>query len=62
MVVQVLMLFLEYLNQGDFEFCGAAVSTNLAEAICAAALVARQKKLNMDPSSIPPIPESSGIN
>ncbi len=55
--------FLEYLKQGDFELCGAAVSTNPAEAICAAALVAREKqKSTMGLHSTPPIPENSTIN
>ncbi len=56
-------VFLEYLQQGDFELCGAAVSINPAEAICAAALVAREKqKSKIELNSVPPIPENSAIN
>lgn len=45
--------FLEYLKDGDFSRCGAAVGENPAQAICEAALVAHEKQksqLQTEPS------------
>lgn len=39
--------FLTFLKQGDFSKCGASVGENAAQVICEAALVAKQKQLDV---------------
>ena len=55
--------FLEFLNKGNFDLCGAALSTNAAEAICKAALVVLDKQsFNSEGRPTPSVPENPTIN
>lgn len=60
---ETLETFLNFLRSGDFDRCGAAISTNPAEAICKAALVVIEKQLISNHSNLTPsVPESPTIN
>ena len=55
--------FLEFLKKGNFDLCGAAVSTNAAEAICKAALVVLEKQnFNSEGRLTLSVPENPAIN